>query len=77
MVKSIKFLVHNKSVACAYNDMNTYKLVIEKDVSTTDPFTFEIEFIQNISAFRNHDYLWTDIKQRRIGKLVCTKDFKA
>ena len=76
MIKSIAILTNNSKENVSFTSNFSTKIVIDcKNIisNNLNSFDIKITFAQPIKAFRNHDYTWVAINQKRIANTFAPK----
>lgn len=76
MIKSIKLLSGQTSKNCDFTKVHNHKIELDHQEFNLESYTFQIEFNNAIVSFRNHDYQWVNIDQRRIANWYAPKLIK-
>ena len=76
MIKSIQLISSEINKSLDFTQVHDYKIVLDDLTNEFTSFTLKIEFNQPITLFRNHDYTWVDVKQKRIANWYSPKLLK-
>lgn len=76
MIKSIQLISNEINKSLDFKRVHEHKIVLYDLENELYSFTLKIEFNQPIVLFRNHDYTWVDIKQKRMANWYAPKLIK-
>ncbi|WCO02544.1 polysaccharide deacetylase family protein [Psychroserpens ponticola] len=76
MIKSIQLLSKEINKNIDFTFVHDYKVLLDALEGDLSSFSLKIEFNCLIVSFRNHDYTWVDINQRRISNWYSPKLLK-
>ena len=76
MIKSIQLLSDEINTKIGFTQVHEHKVQLSLLENGLISFTLKIEFNCPIVLFRNHDYTWVDVKQRRLANWYSPKLLK-
>jgi hypothetical protein len=76
MIKSIQLFSSQINKSLNFTQVHQHKIVFDDLANELYSFSLKIEFSQPIVLFRNHDYTWVDINQKRIANWYAPKLLK-